>query len=114
MGQFWPPVPDDTGWIALTLAASWVAWGSGYGSPQYRRKNGRVQVAGLIKNGTITAGTVIATLPAGFRPSSQEIYPAHNGATARGVQVATNGQISLSSGITNAELSLAGITFWVA
>lgn len=113
MSQFWPQVPDDSGWASLTLAASWVAYGSGYGSPRYRRKNGRVQVEGLIKSGTTTAGTVIATLPASFRPASQQIYPAHNGATARGLQVATNGQISLGTGITNAELSLAGITFFI-
>lgn len=107
------PGSDDTGWIALPLLAGWVAYGGGTGSPRYRRKDGRVQVVGLIKNGTATAGTTLATLPAGFRPSSTEIYAVHNGTAARGVQVDTSGNIQCGVGITNPELGLASITFWV-
>ena len=102
-------------WESLTLSASWVNYGSGYGSARYRKIGNRVQVAGLIKSGTTTVGTTIATLPVGFRPSSQEIYTAHNGTSgARALQVGTNGTIVIAGlAVSNAELSLANITFLV-
>lgn len=104
-------LPADSGWQALTLSGGWVSFGSGYGDPRYRLINGVVHMAGLIKSGTVTAGTVIATLPLGYRPSSQEIYVVANNGVGQTVQVATNGQISLGAGIGNTSLSLTGVRF---
>ena len=67
---------DDTGWIALTLENSWVNFDTvTYTPARYRRRGGLVYVQGLIKDGTLTAGTILATLPAGFRPGYRIIMP---------------------------------------
>jgi hypothetical protein len=55
-------------WQALALQNSWVAYGTPYASAQYQIDlNGRVSLRGLIKSGTVTDGTVLATLP--YAPS---------------------------------------------
>jgi hypothetical protein len=115
-GTTWVNVspPVDTGWTALTLVSSWTNYGSGYGVARCRRIGSRVQVAGLIKGGTGTIGTLITTLPTGFRPSSNEMYTIHNGSNGiKSAQVSTDGTIAIAQAVTNSELSLANITFLV-
>jgi hypothetical protein len=59
-------------WQPLTLQNSWVSYGDGNQAPQYRKdKQGFVHVRFAVKNGTITNGTAVFTLPVGYRP------PAH-------------------------------------
>jgi hypothetical protein len=59
------------GWNNLTLQNSWVTFGSE--TPQYtKRSDETVWVHGSVANGTTTDGTVIATLPVGYRPSIVE------------------------------------------
>lgn len=56
-----------------TLTGSWVAPGNGEASVYFWKDlDGAVHVAGGAKNGTTTAGTVVFTLPAGFRPAEIE------------------------------------------
>lgn len=60
---------DDTGWMPLTLLNGWVGYGGNYGtSPQIRVRNQVVYIIGLIKSGTVTAGTDVAKLPPGIAP----------------------------------------------
>lgn len=66
----WSKGVEDTGWINATLLNSWVAFGSGFSTPGYRRLNGMVYLRGVVKDGVLTQGTSIFTLPAGFRPSA--------------------------------------------
>lgn len=63
-------VPGDTLWSALPLSNGWINYGSVYGNARYRKINGVVWITGMVKSGTTSAGGVIATLPAGFRPAS--------------------------------------------
>lgn len=65
------PYLPDTPWIDLPYASGWSDYGSVYGPGQYRREGGKLKFRGLIA-GT-TTGTVIATLPVGFRPPYSEI-----------------------------------------
>lgn len=62
-------------WTAVpTLQASW-ATKSGYQSAQYTKSaDGTVKLRGVIDSGTKTAGTLITTLPAGFRPVSKQVF----------------------------------------
>lgn len=60
-------------WHAMTLQNSWVNQGGTRVTAQYRRVPSpakSIELVGAIKNGTITDGTTIATLPAGYRPAS--------------------------------------------
>jgi hypothetical protein len=60
----------DTGWIDLALTSKWVAQGSPYAVPGFRKLNGVVYLRGLARAIPSTLGTteVISTLPAGFWP----------------------------------------------
>lgn len=101
--------PTDTAWAALPMFNSWVdfnAAGGTYQILQYRRHNGMTEVRGLIKNGTIGAGTIIATLPAGFRPLKQRVMSAIANFVSGSVEVKANGEIIAGSVSSNSSLSL--------
>lgn len=80
--SFFPSARGDgstctTQWCTLTLQSGWVHYGNPYATPRYTKAvDGVVQLKGLIKSGTITPGTVIAALPAGFCPKQQLLLTA--------------------------------------
>jgi hypothetical protein len=71
----WVQTAGDTGWIAATLVNSWVNFGGAYMVAQYRRRNGIVQVEGLVSGGASVPGQTVFTLPAGFRPAAYIVRP---------------------------------------
>jgi hypothetical protein len=90
--------------IALTLQNSWVAYDAAWQEPVYWRSSERsVRVQGSIKDGTTTAGTVIGTLPAGYRPAkvAGPFLGFATGATIS-VYVSTNGEITAQSALISA------------
>ena len=110
-GSSWADVSQDTtAWAALTLSASWVNFGGAYATAQYRRVGGIVYLSGLIKSGTTTPGTVIATLPAGFRPAYQDQYGSYGNSALAAWQVNTDGTIRVEVASATSS-SLAGIRF---
>lgn len=54
--------------VAVTLLNGWVEYAGAWPSPAVTLRGNRAHMWGLIKNGTTTAGTQIATVPAGYRP----------------------------------------------
>jgi hypothetical protein len=60
-------IDNDSGWQTATLNTGWTN-ASGY-TTQYRRKNGRVEVRGMVVRGS-GASTAFFTLPTGYRPSA--------------------------------------------
>jgi hypothetical protein len=111
-GSAWANVsddPTDTAWAALPMSNSWVdfnAAGGTYQVLQYRKHNGMTEVRGLIKNGTIAAGTVIATLPAGFRPLKQRVMGAVANFVSGSVEVKANGEIIAGTVSSNSSLGI--------
>jgi type II secretory pathway pseudopilin PulG len=102
-------------WTNLTLKNSW-AYTDGtnaFSYPQYiKAADGLVSLKGLIRNGSTTGDSVIATLPAGqgLWPSGRVVFAAYsNGAYSR-IDVDTSGNIRFETG-SNAWLSLDGMTF---
>lgn len=62
-------------WTALPMQNGWGWYGYSYQPPEYTKAaDGIVTLRGLLRGGTATNGTVIATLPAGYRPSAVEIF----------------------------------------
>lgn len=120
-------------WVDLTLSAGWTwndDWESGwsaaaggfpvqaqYHKPQVTRlSTGYVEVAGCLKGTVGTAGTVVANIPAPFRPLVEYwqvvIYYSGSGFGGVGVQVKTNGDIVLQSTVSPmAWLFLDGIAY---
>ena len=73
---------------------------------------GFVHLKGIIYNGVITAGTVLLTLPAGYRPSKKlPVTTLTSGGVIR-LDIKNTGEVSIVSGATsNAWLILNNLTF---
>lgn len=92
--------PGTTGtWSTPTLQNSWVNYGTNYPTLQYTKaSDGVVTVRGLVKSGTATSGTVIANLPAGYRPSAATIFTNTSNEDYGRVDVNANGDIVFRTG----------------
>jgi hypothetical protein len=104
-------------WHAATLLAGWTNLGAPYTTAAYYlQPDGMVRLRGILVGGTKTDGTVIATLPAGYRPTADEIITVGN-ATSGGVlpelRIRANGNIEIwgMGASTNGSHSWTGITF---
>lgn len=102
----------DTDWLPLPLANGWVDYGSPYAPPGFRKISGTVFIRGLLKNGTVTNNTPLATLPAGFRPGYDQINPGQMVTPGTGVaRIDTNadgtimGRVGLVAGWTSITLT---------
>lgn len=86
---FWKEVP--------TLQNSYSA-GTGF---QYMvNQDGDLKFRGILTPGTLTAATLITTLPAGARPQAATTFPVGTAAaTLAMLQLATNGQLTVHSGL---------------
>ena len=95
-----------------TLLNSWVNYGSGYESASYfKDKCGVVHIAGFIKSGTITDGTVIFTLPDGYRPRASEKFIVVSLNAICVLDIYGNGNLTIRAGANSGWLSLSGISF---
>ncbi|MEI9417089.1 SGNH/GDSL hydrolase family protein [Mesorhizobium sp. Cs1321R2N1] len=97
---------------ALPLSNGWVDYASGWAPPMYSiSDDGYVQVQGRIKSGTITANTTVATLPAGFRPSSAIDFVVPTSGGIGQLYVNTDGTVKILSGGDATYTSLNPIRF---
>lgn len=98
--------------IAPTLLNGWVNFGAGFAAAGYMKDQfGFVHLKGMVKSGTV--GTVIFTLPAGYRPAETQIFivQSNNGADVLArIDISNNGNVTLTSGGTT-WVALNGITF---
>jgi hypothetical protein len=108
-------IPQNA-FIPITdLQNGWVAYGSPYNLPGYRiTMDGLVYVRGVIKDGTTGSGTLLFTLPDGYRPDATKIFALakSGGAGLWEAEIAANGQVIV--GPRNADAtwsSLDNITF---
>ena len=99
--------PGSVGtWTSPTLQNGWVNYGSGWTNLQYTKAaDGVVTVRGLVKSGTTTGGTTIATLPSGYLPPAQELFATTSTTSSADVfgrvDVTTGGNIIFQSGGSN-------------
>ncbi len=98
-------------WVPLLLGNNWAYYGSPYAVPAYTKTSaGSVMLKGMIKGGSIGGG--IATLPAGYRPATNEdllLQNDSNSAAGR-LDVTSSGLINETVG-SNVWVSLDGISF---
>lgn len=98
---------NDSGWITLTLTAGgWTV-----AQPvRYRKIGAVVYMDGELVNGTVGA-TVIATLPAGYRPSKRTAFLLLDGGTGTSdgrLQISDTGVLQIYGG--NGGAASPGIT----
>jgi hypothetical protein len=100
---------SDSGWIDLTLAGTWVWYGTGWAQPQYKKIGNRVYVRGLIKDG---AATTLFTFPEDARPAATQGFPTYAGATIGLISVPSTGIVTINS--LRSYVYLDSISFEVA
>jgi hypothetical protein len=97
------PYVDGT-WNTATLKSGWVNYGAPWGSAtRYRKVGPVVYITGLVANGTVAQGTgVIFTLPAGFRPSPDNlIFSVVGGNAFARLDIQPNGDVVANVGNNN-------------
>jgi len=102
---------NDGGWAAWTSVTggvgfqnSWVDWGS-LQIAQYRKHiDGMIQVRGVVKSGT--SGSVIFTLPTGYRPPLILMFASLDGGNADVQTTVTNGGAVTAAAANNAVYTL--------
>lgn len=96
-----------------TLLNGWTDYNASYYAPAsyWKDSTGVVHLSGMIKGGAVAAGTVLFTLPEGYRPERQELFATVSVNLPARVDVAANGSVFLQSGGNTGWLSLCGISF---
>jgi len=105
-------------WKALPFAAGWTNYGGSYEAGAFRKDQlGVVHLRGLVMlaNGTPAMGSVIGTLPPGYRPQTARLFVVHTGHpyAAGRIDVDTSGQLVWFPGAIGEPdyTSLEGISF---
>lgn len=87
---------NDTGWLPFPFSAGWTNYGSGFRVGQYRIKENKVSIRGLVSS--TAAGNIIGILPVG--PTQNEIFIVHqSSAVAVRLNILPSGQVSLETGV---------------
>ncbi|MEE9430690.1 MAG: hypothetical protein V3V16_06585 [Melioribacteraceae bacterium] len=97
-------------WTAPSLLNSWTNYNAGFNPTAYfKDSNGIVHLRGMIKSGA--SGTVIFTLPNGYRPQYHEVHSTISfGTNAARWDILANGDVKMIVG-SSSYFSLDGITF---
>ncbi|HWT40016.1 MAG TPA: prepilin-type N-terminal cleavage/methylation domain-containing protein [Dongiaceae bacterium] len=100
-------------WTTLPLVNSWVAYDpTTFATPQYTKETDNlVSLKGLIKGGSATYDTPIATLPAGYRPSQRILYTTVNTAAYARIDIYPNGEVHFM-GSNNTWYALDDVIFY--
>lgn len=98
---------------ALTFSNRWSNFDVNWSQAQaVLDESGYVQVSGLIASGTTTAGTTMATLPAGMRPAKIMLFPVVYASGTLGVaRVSPDGTIKAETAANSTYTSLDAIKF---
>lgn len=91
----------DGSWTTAALKTGWVNYGAPWGTVAgYRKVGPLVVIRGLVGSGTVGQGTgVIFTLPAGYRPSPDNLIFSVVGTNAFArLDIQTNGDVVANTG----------------
>jgi type II secretory pathway pseudopilin PulG len=97
-------------WTPFTMQNGWVDYSPPYSSAAYTKTSaGVIVLKGMVRSGS----GIVATLPAGYRPSMSLMFENSSNQAAGRLDVRADGTISVATG-TNAWVSLDGISFMPA
>lgn len=96
-----------------TFENNWVNYDTDNYSPAkyYKDQFGVVHLQGMVKSGGLPSA--IFTLPEGYRPLQNRLFPVASGGYFGQIAVFTDGQVFFFVGYTNPYVSLEGISFRV-
>ena len=94
---------------------SWTNYGSPYTvAAFYKDPYNVVRLKGFITGGTSTDGTVVFTLPEGYRPSERIVLTTENsGWNPMSIDVYQNGEVKIYNVTNNSWITLDGLAFRV-
>lgn len=99
-------------WTTPTLQNSWVAYSGGFNAAQYSKTGtGWVYLRGLIRDGTTTGGTLLFTLPTGYRPINEMLFSVANSSGYSRVNIRSTGDVIVAVCPGNDWQSLDSISF---
>lgn len=102
-----------TWYLISSLLNGWANFGGGYAPAEYSMDgSGMVHVRGAVSPGTLTYGTTLATLPAGFRPAYAQRFACANTASG-GASYITQMDVLASGNINLASPANAGQPLWL-
>jgi hypothetical protein len=105
------PTSYSGSWTNYTFQNSWANYGGIYSTGQYTKtSDNMVVLKGLVRTGA--PGTVIATLPAGFRPRAIALMDSSCAALWCRIDIRANGEIVAGTGSSSTWTSLDGLTFY--
>lgn len=114
VGERWIDIDGATmpnGATAPSLVNSWVAYGGSAGTPAFRKdRDGVVWLKGVIKSGTVAAGTPAFTLPVGYRPQEEKYFTVDGNGAHGTLQIQTDGDVCVMNG-SNLSITLDGLSF---
>jgi len=103
--------PDAPSWLDMKLQNGWVQYDGGYFDPKYYKDpHNVVHLRGMIKSGTAAAGTVLFTLPEGYRPQHKLLIDGISNDALSRIDIHPVGDVTVEVGNT-AWISLDGISF---
>lgn len=83
---------DDGTYITPTMQNGWINYSTTYQYAGYRKdESGTVHVKGLVKSGTVN--TSVFTLPVGYRPAYNHIFPSDSNSAIERVDAYADGRI---------------------
>jgi hypothetical protein len=100
----------------LTLVNGWVNFGFGFITAQALKQGRLVSVAGVISGGTITPGTLISTIAAGYRPAGAMRFTVECSAGFVAITLEVDGSIRIreaSAGSAPATFTSLAFTYFV-
>lgn len=99
-------------WNNMTLQSGWVAFGGAYSTPQFTKtSDGVVHLKGLITGGTNADGTLLVTLPAGYRPKEHLLLSTVDYAQRARLDVNADGTVLIYYSASNGWMSFDGLSF---
>jgi prepilin-type N-terminal cleavage/methylation domain-containing protein len=106
------PNAAGASWSAMSLDNGWIPHGVGSNaSPEYTKaSDGIVTLKGLIKSGSTSAGVILTTLPAGYRPGATTTFASICDEVDCRIDVEANGNVR-GRGVSAGWTSLSGINF---
>jgi len=107
--------PDSYGgtWNNLALQNSWVNFSAAYQSAQYTKSSDNiVTLRGMVKSGTVGSGTLLATLPPGYRPSDRLVFASVCADINCRIDITESGTILLMANTSASWTSLDKISFY--
>lgn len=105
---------EQSKWVPLVLQNGWGATGSPWDTPSVMKDEmGFVHFKGSINGGVTTKGTVLFTLPAGYRPKMREFIGINTfGSTtlqASNIIIHDNGNVITDNNVGNGAIGLGSI-----